>query len=226
MRPGPFMPFVTDRLDDLYCQKVHDAICDSAPCILTIFCNDAFQDDSYLELRYQPGRSYASLYFCGISIHQIDQNRILHAMKTGLQPQSLSAYWQQLDLSPALHHVRITGEALSYLLEVLDSCQGIHSVQQSSGRDGCRVTAKSFWKNGAEFSYWMKPTGLTAKIADVVWLLADYLPRPARDSLQSCLSTEEARRLQEKLRSTCAAADGPLLSLQDIIQKGAFHAEN
>lgn len=220
------MPSVTDPLDNIYCQKVHDAICDAAPCILTIFCNDAFQNDSYLELRYQPERGYADLYFCGIGLHQIDQNRTLRALKNGSVLQSLSAYWQQLDLSPALHHVRITGETLSYVLEVLDGCQGIHSVQESLGRDGCWITIKSFWKDGAEFVYWAYPKGLMVRIADVVWLLADYLPRPARDSLQNGLSPEDIHRLQGKLYPARTVSDGPFTILSSTLQKGDFHAED
>lgn len=159
-------------------------------------------------------------------MHQIDQNRTLRALKNGSVLQSLSAYWQQLDLSPALHHVRITGETLSYILEVLDTCQGIHFVQESLGRDGCRVAVKSFWKDGAEFVYWAYPKGLTVRIADVVWLLADYLPRPARDSLQNSLPPEDVCRLLKKLHPVHTVANDPLAHLQAVIPKGDPHAED
>lgn len=215
-----------DQLDILYCQKVLEAIMDSAPCILTIFSNDAFQNDAYLELRYLPERGYADLYFCGISLHQIDQNRTRRAMKNGTMPPPLTAYWQQLDLAPALHHVRICGETLQHILCCLDNCQEVSTALVYSVRDGCIVTVQSFWKQGFAAQFWSAPGRCSQPLAEVVWLLADYLPRPARDSLQRCLSTEDAYALQNALRPVCPAPEELFAPLQNILQKGTDHAEN
>lgn len=216
-----------DKMDVLYCQKVQEAIVDSAPSILTIFSNDAFEHDSYLELRYQPERGYADLYFCGISQHQIEQNRALRARKSHIVPPSMTDYWQQLDLAPALHHVRICGETLQYILRCLDARQVDFTVPVGSGvRDGCIVTVQSFWKQGFAVCFWVAPGKCSQPLAEVIWLLADYLPRPARDSLQNCLAPVDAQNLRKALRPVCPAPDSLLSSLQAIFQKGTDHAED
>lgn len=220
------MFFTPDKLDALYCQKVQEAIHDPAPCILSIFCNDSFENDAYLELRYQPARGYADLYFCGISLHQIISIQTRRALVQKSTPCTLDDLLQKLDLTFSVNHARICSQSLSYILAILDDCQGVHSTDQSFGRDGCWVTVKSFWKDGAEFNYWVRPKGPAAKIAGAVWLLADYLPRPARDSLQSCLSSDEVCQLQKKLTPASPASDDSFTFLQAVVQKGDFHAEN
>lgn len=215
-----------DKMDVLYCQKVQEAIVDSAPCILSIFCNDAFQNDAYLELHYLQERGYADLYFCGISLHQIDQNRTRRAMKNGITPPPLTAYWQQLDLAPALHHVRICGETLQHLLCCLDNCPAVPTAPSQGVRDGCIVTIQSFWKQGFSVRFWVAPGRCSQPLAEVVWLLADYLSRPARDSLQSCLSPADARSLQAALCPVSPVPDDLLAPLKSTLQKGTGHAED
>lgn len=206
------MPTERNDLDALYCQKVHEAILDDAPVILTLFNDDAFQQDAYLELRYQPERGHADLYFYGIGLQQILNQAVRRRAVSGDSPQNFDTFLQNLNLLYAVHHVRIAGAELTHILHVLEASQGVHFEHSVCGRDGNMVTLKSFWKAGASFHYWCAPVGSGTQIAEVVWLLADYLPRPARTSLQDALPAEAALQLQNQLRQHTATQEAECFS--------------
>lgn len=196
-----------DSLDERYCRKVHEVILDDAPVILTLFNNDAFQQDAYLELCYQPERGYADLYFCSIGPQQLLERWAWYRAAHGEPAEDMDTFSQNLNLLYAVSHMRIDGVVLAHILHVLDACQGVRFKRPVCGRDGNTVTLKSFWKSGAEFHYWCAPVGSGTQIAEVVWLLADYLPRPARTSLQAALPSEAALQLQEQLRQRASEAE-------------------
>ena len=215
--------------DELFCQWLHNAIPRNDLAVLTLFNNDAFGRDSYLELRYRPEDAIANLYFCGNGIDKVRQDHFLYTVTQNHEVPHYTNRLEFLDQSNPLCYldsVRIRGEKLSYIFEILYECHGMHVDQTASGRDGNFVTLKIFWPVTAEFCYWVSPQNITFRIRELVWLLANTLPRPARDSLQSCLTPEETRQLQKKLQFNCAVANDLPSGLQDLIQKGASHAEN
>ena len=196
-----------DSLDERYCRKVHEAILDDAPVILTLFNDDAFQRDAYLELCYQPERGYADLYFCGIGPQQLLERWERYRAAHDGPSEDVDTFLQNLNLMYSVGHARIDGVVLAHILHVLDACQGVRFERPVCGRDGNTVTLKSFWRSGAEFRYWYAPADSGTQIAEVVWLLADYLPRPARTSLQDALPAEAALQLQEQLRQRASEAE-------------------
>lgn len=214
--------------DELFCQWLHTAIPRNDLVVLTLF-NNAFGRDSYLELRYRPEDAIANLYFCGNGIDKVRQDHFLYSVTQNHEVPHYTNRLEFLDQSNPLCYldsVRICGEKLSYIFKILYECHGMHVDQTAFGRDGNFVTLKIFWPVTADCCYWVSPKNITFRIRELVWLLADTLPRPARDSLQSCLNLEETRQLQEKLQFTCAVTDDLPSCLQDLIQKGASHAEN
>lgn len=191
---------VSNALDELFCQKIHESIPSRSPAILTIFNNDAFGHDSYLELRYPPDDSIAHLYFCGNGVDKLQTDALMEGLKnhrSAVEMPSLKDILDSSNLFPYINTARISGKKLDYILEILDDCQRIHFKHDSLGRDGNIVTLKSFWGEGAEFAYWMTATDSHTRVEELVWLLSDYLPRPARDSLQGQLSPDRIEFLRK-----------------------------
>lgn len=207
-----------DRMDELYCQKIHEAIPDTAPVILTLFNKDAFQDSTYLEVRYLQERGYATLYFCPVSPHRLQMNQFSIIEAAGYPAVPFSQYLENLEFAAFLCCARISGKELCYILDVLDACQNIQFHRPLCGRDGNFVTLKSHWGAGATFCYYCTPVGSHTEIAEVVWLLADYLPRPARNSLQFGLSDRDVYNLRQKLQSD-EDLDARTSVLERIIRK-------
>ena len=185
--------------DKLFCQWLHNAIPDRAPTVLTLFNNSAFEHDSYLELRYRIEDPIAHLYFCGNGLDKVRNDDFFHFVTKNHRVPQYTDIQSLLDsCNPYcyLSSARICDEKLSYILSILYECQGTHLEQNTLGRDGNFVTLKSFWYSGAEFSYWVSPKNVNTRIEELVWLLADYLPRPARNALQPILQAETLQILQ------------------------------
>lgn len=194
------MPTAMSEKDKCFCEWLHDAIPNRAPVVLTLFNNDSFERDSYLELRYCAGDPIAHLFFCGNGISKLRNDAFF-----GSSTQNCSAFpsadtqamLNSLNPFSYLHHARICGEKLSYLVRILCACQNLLLNQSTfPHRDGNIVTLKGFWPSEFEATYWTSPQDFNTRIEELVWILADFLPLPAREALQPVLPAETVRKLR------------------------------
>ena len=150
--------------------------------------DDAFQNDIFIELRWDKKRNLPILLHSTMGLRQLYKIILEKAKEVEVK--------QFFDVLPYIdwrHFLRvqyISKAQFEFIQTQLYDLEGVELVSKSFGRDGNWVTAQSYIGKGAVFKYWGEPPADYAALEAIVSLLAEYLSKTDRDILQTSKGLE------------------------------------